>query len=418
MLIRRIQAVAELGRSQIKNLLNFLLGRPMVTPSFGCMTLDHDDIDVARMWLKNKEGWFNQETVRRYEAKFREWNGSKYAFAFMSGREALSACIYALGLKPGDEVILPGYTCVVVPNAFHFAGIKTIYSDIELDTYGLDVGFVERKITDNTRAILIHHLYGLVCRDYLALLDLARRRGLRVIEDCAHATGAEYKGTKVGNRGDLAFYSTEQSKVLNTIQGGVAVTNDRVLAERLQQYYELAHYPDESWIEKQLYNVFLGYFQHKHPQRWLLGDIANLLYGHKFLVSTTPEEEKGIRPPYYGRRMANPIAALGLNQLKKVDHYNELRRQTAKVWDKWSEANGYIRPLVIPDSTPVFLRYPILVEPEKKQNTAWAYQELRVSLGVWFKSNIHPVQWSVEGCPNANIAVNQCVNLPCLVNVA
>lgn len=158
-------------------------------------------------------------------------------FLSWGGRVALSACIYALDLQPDGEVILPGYTCVVVPNAFSYAGVKTVYSDIELDTYGLDVSQIENKITNKTKAILIQHLYGLVCRDYEAIIDLATHHGLKVIEDCAHCTGAEYKGKKVGNLGDVAFYSSEQSKVFNTIQGGVAVTNNDLLAQRLRVFY-------------------------------------------------------------------------------------------------------------------------------------------------------------------------------------
>ena len=84
--------------------------------------------------------WLNMKVM------FAKWNGSKYAFAFMGGRVALSSCIYALDLQPGDEVILPGYTCVVVPNAFQFADIKTKFCDIELDTYGLDASLIEEKI--------------------------------------------------------------------------------------------------------------------------------------------------------------------------------------------------------------------------------------------------------------------------------
>jgi perosamine synthetase len=201
------------GRDQARNLRNIICSRPLMTPSLGSMTLDQDDVDIASAWLHNRERWGEGEIVSRYEFEFGCWNGSKHAFAFMSGREALSACIHALGLQAGDEVILPGYTCIVVPNAFHYAGVKTVYSDIELETYGLHVAQLEAKITVKTRAILVRHLYGLVCRDYEAILDLARCHGLKVIEDCAHSTGAEYKRLKVGNRGDVAFYSSEQSKV-------------------------------------------------------------------------------------------------------------------------------------------------------------------------------------------------------------
>jgi len=113
--------------------------------------------------------------------------------------------------------------------------------------------------------------------------------------------------------------------------------------------------------------------------------------------------------------MPGAIAALGLNQLRKVDRYNERRRQSIRRWDDWCADHGYAKPLVVPDSVPVFLRYPVLVEPEKKHKTAWAARNLGVQLGVWFVSHIHPVATRVEGCPNADIAVRQCVNFPTLL---
>jgi dTDP-4-amino-4,6-dideoxygalactose transaminase len=173
------KAVARFGYHQAKNIGKLILGYPLTTPSLGSVTLDHDDLLIAKSQLRNREGWFNPDIVKEYEDAFAIWNGSKHAFAFMGGRVALSACIYALNLKPGDEVILPGYTCVVVPNAFHFAGIKTVYSDIELDTYGLDASLIEEKITSKTKVILLHHLYGIVCRDYEQIIKIAKRHNFR-----------------------------------------------------------------------------------------------------------------------------------------------------------------------------------------------------------------------------------------------
>lgn len=385
-------------------------------PSFSSMTLDRDDVDLARSWLTDHGRWSDRRLVSDYETAFAAWNGSRYAFAWMSGRVSLQAGLYALGLRQGDEVILPGYTCVVVANALQYAGIKPVYADIELETFGLEAASIHRLITPNTRAILLHHLYGLICRDYDAILDLAERHDLRVIEDCAHVTGAEYLGKKAGNRGNVAFYSSEQSKIFNTIQGGLVVTNDDDIAVRLRDYQARAPDPDNEWIEKQLCNVILSYYQYKHPQRWWLGDLAEIRYGAQRLVSTTHDEELGRRPPRYGQRMPSPIAALGLHQLRKVDYYNQRRRETAGRWDAWCQRKGYVKPMVLSGSTPVYLRYPVLVEPEKKANLEWAVEELGFRPGVWFISNLHPSARKVEGCPNADTAVQRCINLPCLLD--
>lgn len=415
MILSIIKFFVRFGYKQSINLLRLALGKPLTTPSLGSMTLDKDDVQIAKKWLKRQEDWYRDDEVKQYNNAFARWNGSKCAFAFMGGRVALSACIYALNLQPGDEVILPGYTCVVVPNAFSYAGVKTVYSDIELDTYGLDVSQIENKITNKTKAILIQHLYGLVCRDYESILNLATHHGLKVIEDCAHSTGAEYKGRKVGNLGDVAFYSSEQSKIFNTIQGGMAVTNNDLLAQKLKAFYERAPYPETDWINKLLHNVLINYYCFKTPQRWWKADLCRLKYSDKVLISTTKEEEEGIKPKYYGCKMPAAIAAVGSNQLKKIDYYNERRRFTSKRWENWCEENGYKKPLVIDGSLPIFLRYPVIVETEKKQDTFWAIQKLNVNLGVWFKSNIHPVQKSINGCPNANKAVKQCINFPTII---
>ena len=410
----RLKILRRAARHQAKNLLAALSGRKLTQVSLSSMTLDEDDVALAERWLKDRTAWHDEPVVSNYEKTFAAWNGSKHASAFMSGRVALSACLHALELQPGDEVIVPGYTCVVVANAFEFAGVRPAYADIELDTYGLDAEQLPGRITSRTRAILIQHLYGLVCRDYEAILKIAAAHGLKVIEDCAHACGAEYHGTKVGNRGDVAFYSSEQSKVFNTIQGGLAVTNQDALAVRLREYCQAAAVPDEAWIDRQLHNVILNFFQFKHPGRWWRGDWANWCHGSKRLVSTTKDEERGTRPAHYGRRMPAPIAALGLNQLRKIDGYNKQRRATARHWDQWCAARGYTPPRVVEGSVPVFLRYPVLVEPERKQDRAWAKRELNVELGVWFASHLHPSHRPVTGCPNADTAVARCINLPCL----
>jgi len=413
--LRHLKLILHFGYQQAKNLFKIALGRPLNYPSLSSVTLDLDDLHIARQWLGNREHWYDPEPVHEFENEFAKWNGSKYAFAFMAGRFALSACIYALGLKPGDEAILPGYTCVVVPNAFIYEGIKVIYNDIELDTYGLDASLIESKITPNTKVILLPHHYGLVCRDYEKIIDIARRHGLFVIEDCCHGMGAEFKKRKIGNYGDVAFYSMEQSKIITTIQGGIAVTNNKLFAERIKEFYNSAAFPDEDLIDKQLHCVMINYYYYKHPQRWLIGDLYRLRYKDKIIITTTKEEMRGIKPRQYGTKMAAPFAAIALNQLKKIDKYNELRRQTCKKWDSWCEIHNYKKPTVIPESTPVFLRYPIMVEPEKKKNTTWAKKELAIVPGVWFKTNIHPINWPIAGCPNADNAVKQCINFPGLL---
>jgi perosamine synthetase len=402
-------------RHQLANGARVVRGLPLTVPSLQSMTIGKDDVLLARKWLADESQWHDETQINRFEASFASWNGSAHAFSFLSGRVALSACVEALSLRPGDQVVVPGYTCVVVANAFRFAGIELVYADIELDTYGLDASRLEKKIASRTRAVVLHHLYGIVCRDYEQVIAMARNHGLAVIEDCAHATGARFRGRRVGNLGDVAVYSSEKSKVFSTIQGGIAVTNDDRIAERLRDYQSRAPFPPEAVTERQLRNVLLEYYEQRHPGRWWLGDVATALYGRHRLISTLPEEELGIRPATYGWRMPPPIAALGLNQLLKIDQFNVQRRATAKRWDDWCRSRGYGRPLIVTGSEPVFLRYPVLVEPERKRDASWAKAELGVRLGVWFVSHLHPARDRIENCPSADRAVAGCVNFPCIL---
>jgi dTDP-4-amino-4,6-dideoxygalactose transaminase len=140
-----------------------------------------------------------------------------------------------------------------------------------------------------------------------------------------------------------------------------------------------------------------------------------LRHGGERVDTTTAAEIRGERPEDYGARLPAALAALGLNQLRKVDYYNQCRRVNASRWDAWCDEHGLARALVLPGSTPVFLRYPVLATPELKRDRSWARHKLGVELGVWFVSNLHPSPRAVEGCPNANRAVAGCINFPTLL---
>ncbi len=378
------------------------------------MTLEEDDLACVDQALGHPEAWVDTAVEQAYQREFAAWNASAYAFAFAQGRVALSACIYALQLQPGDEVIVPGYTCIAVPNAFRYAGIGVRYCDIELDTFGPDIASVLSLATSRTKAILVHHLYGIVCRDFDRLLESARQRGIRVIEDCAHATGAAYRGRRVGNWGDVAFYSSEQSKVFCTFNGGIAVTNDAVLGARLADFQSRLPYPDAARTRRLLRNVRISYDLHRHPHRWFLGDWMRYRYRHESMLSTTQEELRGLRPAHYFQRLAPPIAALGRNQLRKVDRFNGQRRAAAHRWRQFCAAKGYRVPVQVDGSNPVYLRYPVLVPKGRKFDASWAIREFGVQPGHWFVGEHHPVPAPIPGCPNARYAVEHCLNLPTL----
>jgi dTDP-4-amino-4,6-dideoxygalactose transaminase len=409
-----LKAMARVPLSPVRALLGVLSGRALVQPEFGSQTVDQEDIALARALIDAPERWGGEAAIHDFEASFAHWNGSLGARTFMGGRVALTAAIAALQLQPGDEVVVPAYTCVVVPNAFSYAGIAVKYCDIELDTFGPDIDALQRSLTSATRVVLVQHLYGLVARDFEKILELARGRRLRVIEDCAHALGAALRGRKVGTFGDIGCYSTEQSKVISTYNGGIAATRDPDLLERLDGFQRSAPFPPADRTRKLLTNFVLEYQLQKPAWRWLTSAYQRYRHRGEVLQSTTDEELKGIKPGHYGQRMPSPIAELALGQMKKIDAYNQRRRAHAAHWEKVCERRGYKTPHVVAGSTPIYLRYPVMVPAGRKHDIAWCMREFGVRPGVWFTGELHPVARPIPECPNARQAVERCINLPTL----
>ncbi len=142
------------------------------------------------------------------------------------GRMALYFILKAMNLPPGSEIIVPALTFWVVPEIARVAGLKVVFADVNPATFTLSPAAVERALTPNTRAVLPTHLYGMAC-DMDAIMDIARRHNLKVIEDCAHSLGASYRGQMVGTHGDASFFSFQAFKPLNTYGGGLAWMRDR-----------------------------------------------------------------------------------------------------------------------------------------------------------------------------------------------
>ncbi len=175
--------------------------------------------------------------VQSFEDAFARFMGARFALGVTSGTAALDCAIAALGIGPGDEVIVPAYTwwsdytCVV------HAGALPVFAEIDR-TLNLDPRDFERKITPRTRAVIAVHLLGGPC-DLDPLLEIARRRGVKVVEDCAQCVGGSYRGKRLGSLGDLGIYSFQINKVMTAGEGGALVTSDPVLYERAARFHDM-----------------------------------------------------------------------------------------------------------------------------------------------------------------------------------
>lgn len=379
-------------------------------------TLEEDDVALAKHWLAMpRQAWNDVDVVSEWESTFAEWLGVSTATAWMGGRASLYAAVKALELREGDEVILPAFTCQCVINAFHYQGIVTKYADIESATYGFDLYAVEKVITPKTKAILLQYTFGLVSQHIAALLQLAKQHNLYVIEDCAHALGAKWKGQKLGTFGDVAIFSTERSKIINTIHGGLVTTNNREIGQRLIVLKNSAPMASVEKTEKLLNTVIHNHLIYNTAEGQLNQVEINEQFSDTILPQMFPEEFVGEFIPHYTEVISPPIAALALNQFKKLPRFHERRLKSAKYWFDWCIQKGITAPLVIADSEPSFLRFPICVSPERKNDLKWIEDELKVTVGVWFTSAAHPTPIELDDCPVGTKIAKACINLPTLL---
>ncbi len=173
---------------------------------------------------------------QRYEVAFSKRFGMKYAVTSNSGTSALHQALMAFGVGPGDEIIVPALTVVMCGYAVIHAGARPVFADVLLDTFLIDPKDIERKITKKTKAIMPVHLYGQVC-DMEKIMKIAKKHNLYVVEDCAECyLGTDMRGRIAGTIGHVGSFSTENSKHISTGDGGILVTNQEILAERMRKF--------------------------------------------------------------------------------------------------------------------------------------------------------------------------------------
>ena len=198
-----------------------------VWPPVSEKTAEHlRDLYFSRKWS------FNSEKEQEFEAAYAAYHGAKYGIFMANGTVTLECALLALGVGPGDEVIVPDLTWIATAMAVNYVGAKCILADIEKTTYCLDPESFERAITPRTKAVIPVHLYGGMA-DMEKILDIANRHGIKVIEDCAHMQGGFWNGRGCGSWGAVGSFSFQQSKTLAAGESGICITNDEELAERI-----------------------------------------------------------------------------------------------------------------------------------------------------------------------------------------
>ncbi len=201
---------------------------------------------VETKWISS-EGPF----VKRFEAAFAEYCGTKYATSVSNGTHALHLALAAQGIKEGDEVIVPALTFIATANAVKYIGAEPVLADVDKTNWNIDVNQLESLITKKTKAIIPVHLFGVPC-DMGKINEIAERHNLFVLEDAAQALGSEYEGKKSGNLGSAAIFSLYGNKIITTGEGGMITSNDKELCERAFLLKNHAMRPERRYYHEEL----------------------------------------------------------------------------------------------------------------------------------------------------------------------
>ncbi len=214
---------------------------PVAKPFLGAEELENVREAVESGWVSSKG-----EFITEFEQKFAAFCGVKYGIAVSNGTTALHLALTASGIGEGDEVIVPDLTFIATANTVTYTGAVPVMVDCNSAYWGIDPELIEANITPATKAIIPVHLYGHPC-DMDAINDIARKHNLFVIEDAAEAHGAEYRGKKVGSFGDIACFSFFGNKIITTGEGGMCLTDDAEIAEKMRILRDHGQNPDKRY---------------------------------------------------------------------------------------------------------------------------------------------------------------------------
>lgn len=286
---------------------------------------------VSAVLASNRVNYWTGDLCRQFERRFAEWAGTRHAVALANGTVALDVALKALGVGAGDEVITTSRTFLASASCIVTAGAVPVFADVDPDTQGLSAETIAAKITPRTRAVICVHLGGAPC-DMDPIMALAERHGLKVIEDCAQAHGARYRGRSVGSIGHIGAWSFCQDKIITTGgEGGMVTTDDADLWSAMWSYKDHG----KSWE---------AVYEREHPPGPRL---VHDSFGTNW-------------------RMIEMQAAIGLMQLERMPEWTRRRTEIAEALSAVCARHGVVRTPPVPEHVVhAWYRFYAFVRPER-----------------------------------------------------
>lgn len=346
-----------------------------------CFTAEEAEA-VKTTILSNKVNYWTGQECREFEKEFAVWVGVKHAVAVANGTLALDVALKALGIGAGDDVIVTPRTFLASASSVVTAGANPIFADVDLNSQNITAESIEKVVTPNTKAVIVVHLAGMPA-DMDPIMALSEKYGIAVIEDCAQAHGAKYKGRSVGSIGHIGAWSFCQDKIMTTGgEGGMVTTNDRVLWSRM-------------WSYKDHGKSFEAVYQREHPPgfRWV----------HESFGTNW--------------RMLEVQAVIGRIQLRRMADWTKARQENAAKLDAVAAKYPVMRLVSVPaDCEHAEYKHYFFVNPEKLA-AGWSRDRIVdeiVSRGVpcyqgscsevYLEKAFHNTPWlPVERLPNAKL---------------
>ena len=359
---------------------------------------------------------YSGKWIAIFEDRFARYIGCKHAISVSSGKMALNLILKTLLLNPGEEIIVPAFTVPEVIDIIINRKLRPVFVDIEFETYNIDPDLLEKKISVKTKAILLTHIFG-QSSQIERIISIAKKYKLEIIEDAAQACGAEYKNKKIGSFGRVGYFSFGSLKNLNTVGGGMIVTNDTALAEKIRQ--KIGNFRRPSLIKcisDFLCTIVISILTHPVLFSLLTYPLLCLLRFTKYKNASFFQQAEFTKEKIDKDKVkyANFQAAIGVIQLKNIKEYNTKKQHNAYLFNRLLKEEKQIKTFPeLKDSNNVYLNYVIRVDNRDKLIKRLFLKGIYLSKGaIRSCPNIKRFSEFYSPCPKSLILEKQNIYLP------